>query len=89
MKRLGIASSVCVALAAAIGGMHVCAADQSDARSPGQIRAAVDGLQKEDVAWRDVHWKTCLIDGLDESRRTGKPLVLWIFIDRPIDDERC
>lgn len=92
MKCLNFSSSSCVALAllaAAIGVTQLRAADPTVARSPEQVRAAVAGLQKADVAWRDVRWRTCLIDGIAESRRTGKPLMLWIFIDRPIDDERC
>ena len=39
--------------------------------------------------WRDIAWRTCLVQGLNESRKTNKPLILWMFIDRPIDDERC
>jgi hypothetical protein len=62
---------------------------QPHRRSPEQIRAAVEALWKQDVAWREIAWRTCLIDGLRESRRAGKPLMLWVFIDRPIDDERC
>lgn len=78
------------ALSMAIGGQELIAGEeQAKARSPEQIRAVVEGLQKEDVAWRQVQWRTCLIDGLRESRKTEKPLLLWVFIDRPIDDERC
>ena len=46
-------------------------------------------LKGPDVAWKKIDWKTCLLDGLRESRRQKKPLMLWVFIDRPIDDERC
>ena len=53
------------------------------------IRRQVAGLKKEDVAWRKIEWKTCLLDGLQASHQQNKPIVLWIFIDRPIDDERC
>jgi hypothetical protein len=63
--------------------------DVSKPRSLEEIRAEVEGLRKQDVAWREIDWKTCLIDGLQESKRTHRPLMLWIFIDRPIDDERC
>ena len=28
-------------------------------------------------------------DGLKEARATGKPVLLWVFIDRPADDARC
>ena len=51
--------------------------------------AEIAALKKEDVAWRKIAWKTCLLDGLKASREQNKPVMLWIFIDRPIDDERC
>lgn len=57
--------------------------------SPGELVAQVTALKQQDVAWRKIAWKTCLLDGLKASRERHKPIVLWIFIDRPIDDERC
>jgi hypothetical protein len=30
-----------------------------------------------------------LLQGLNESRTQNKPALLWVFIDRPIDDARC
>ena len=57
--------------------------------TPLEVRAEVAALLKEDVPWRKIAWKTCLLDGLRASREQSKPVVLWIFIDRPIDDERC
>jgi len=54
-----------------------------------KMKAEVAALKKENVAWRKIAWKTCLIDGLKASREQNKPVMLWIFIDRPIDDERC
>ena len=65
------------------------AAGESPVRSPAEIRAAVDALHVEEVPWRDVAWRTCLVDGLNESRAANKPVILWIFIDRPVNDERC
>lgn len=59
-------------------------ADPADA-----LRRQVAGLYSHDVAWRQIQWKTCLLEGLKESRQSHKPLLLWIFIDRPVDDERC
>ncbi len=53
------------------------------------VLAQVKALEMEDVAWRKIPWKTCLIEGLSASREQNKPVMLWIFIDRPIDDERC
>ncbi len=53
------------------------------------IQARIETLKAPDVAWRQIPWKSCLLDGLREARRTGKPLMLWIFIDRPAGDQRC
>ena len=53
------------------------------------LQAEFDALKKKDVAWREIQWKICLLEGLKASREQKKPLMLWIFIDRPIDDERC
>lgn len=49
----------------------------------------VQSLRVDKVAWRTIEWKTCLLDGLQAAHTQKKPLMLWIFIDRPIDDERC
>ena len=57
--------------------------------TPEAVRAEFAALKKQDVAWRQIEWKTCLLDGLKASREQKKPILLWIFIDRPIDDERC
>ena len=57
--------------------------------SPETVGRQVEGLKEQDVAWRKIAWETCLVDGLKKSRDQKKPLILWIFIDRPIDDERC
>ena len=53
------------------------------------LSAEVDALKKPEVAWRKIAWKSCLLDGIAASRQQQKPIMLWIFIDRPIDDERC
>jgi hypothetical protein len=53
------------------------------------LRAEVASIRAANVAWRGIHWKTCLLDGLKEARATGKPALLWVFIDRPVDDARC
>lgn len=57
--------------------------------SPSEVSREVAALKKPDVAWRKISWKTCLLDGIQASREQKKPIMLWIFIDRPIDDERC
>ena len=53
------------------------------------LQAEIAALKPAQVAWRKVSWKTCLLEGLKESRAKSKPVLLWIFIDRPADDARC
>jgi len=57
--------------------------------SPEALAREIDALKAPDVAWRGIAWKTCLLEGLKASREQKKPVVLWIFIDRPVDDARC
>jgi len=54
-----------------------------------KLKSEIFSLKAEKPAWRGIAWKSCLLEGLKESREKKKPLLLWIFIDRPIDDERC
>ena len=63
--------------------------DNDPVLSYDDVRKKIDGLKKPDIAWRKIKWKTCLVEGLIASREQKKPLLLWVFIDRPIDDERC
>lgn len=57
--------------------------------SPEKLLAEVQALKATKVAWREIGWKSCLLEGLKESRARKKPVLLWVFIDRPIDDARC
>jgi hypothetical protein len=53
------------------------------------LQAEIKALKAPKVAWREIEWKSCLLEGLREARAKNKPALLWVFIDRPIDDERC
>ena len=57
--------------------------------TPESLRAEIEALKPTKLAWRQIAWKSCLLDGLKESREQSKPVLLWIFIDRPADDGRC
>jgi hypothetical protein len=57
--------------------------------TPEALAAEIEALKAPRVAWREIDWKSCLIEGLKESREKNKPALLWVFIDRPIDDARC
>ena len=58
-------------------------------RSPESLKAEIDSLKVAKPAWREITWKSCLLEGLKESRSQRKPVLCWIFIDRPADDARC
>jgi len=53
------------------------------------LQADIAALKAPKPAWREIAWKSCLLEGLKESRAQNKPALLWVFIDRPIDDARC
>lgn len=59
------------------------------AATPEALRNEIEGLKAAKVAWREIAWKSCLLEGLNEARAKNKPALLWVFIDRPIDDARC
>lgn len=54
-----------------------------------ELKKEIDAMRVPNVAWRRIKWKTCLLEGLRASRRKNKPLILWVFIDLPVDDKRC
>ena len=60
-----------------------------EAGTPEALQAEIGALKAARVAWREIPWKTCLLEGLKESRVSGRPILLWVFIDRPADDARC
>jgi len=63
--------------------------DSKRAATPEALKADIEALKAAKVAWRGIAWKSCLLEGLKESRAKNKPALLWVFIDRPIDDARC
>lgn len=57
--------------------------------TPSGLEKEISSLKVDEVGWRDIAWKSCLLEGLAEAKRKHRPVILWIFIDRPQDDERC
>ena len=77
--------SMAVVAVLLFGGVALAAEEST----PAALRARADALRVENVAWRAIPWKSCLLEGLAQSRAEGKPALLWVFIDRPVDDARC
>lgn len=63
--------------------------DPLASRTVEELDKQVKGLRAEKPKWRQISWGTSLARGLAESRKSKKPVFLWIFIDRPVDDKRC
>ena len=80
---------VCSALFAGfVGAQPSPAADEKPANLEA-LKAEIEAIRAIKVAWREIGWKSCLLEGLKESREKKKPVLLWVFIDRPTDDARC
>jgi hypothetical protein len=84
MKTVAVALSLLVSAGALRGQGPADKAGSAEA-----LQAEIVALRPAKVAWREIAWKTCLLDGLAASRAQGKPVLLWVFIDRPVDDARC
>ena len=88
MKKLAFLGSMAVLLAGAAGGDEFSRPAKKTA-TPESLKAEIEALKPAKVAWREIQWKSCLLEGLKQSRETKKPVLLWVFIDRPADDARC
>jgi hypothetical protein len=80
---------VCSVLFAGIGWAQPSPVAEKQPATPEALKAEIEALKVAKVAWREIAWKSCLLEGLKESREKKKPVLLWVFIDRPIDDARC
>jgi len=78
-----------LALLASIGWAEPPTVPAKKPLTPDALKAEIDALKAAKPAWREIAWKSCLLEGLKESRAKNKPALLWVFIDRPIDDARC
>ena len=48
------------------------------ATTPDALQAEIEALMPAKIAWREIQWKTCLLEGLKESREKKKPVLLWV-----------
>ena len=87
MKRVTVAATVALLFASVAWTQET--KPPKKAATPEGLKAEIESLKAPRVAWRQIAWKSCLLDGLKESRQKKKPVLLWIFIDRPADDARC
>ena len=79
----------CSVLFAGLGCAKPSPVTEKEPATPEALKAEIEALKAANVAWRGIAWKSCLLEGLKESREKKKPVLLWVFIDRPLDDARC
>ena len=80
---------VCSVLFAGLAWAQASPVAEKQPATPEALQAEIEALKSPKVAWREIAWKSCLLEGLKESREKNKPVLLWVFIDRPADDARC
>lgn len=88
MRKLAVIGGVAL-LFASVARTQEPTTPEKKTTTADALKAEIEALKVPKVAWREIAWKSCLIDGLKESREKKKPVLLWVFIDRPIDDARC
>ena len=87
MRKLTVV--VCSVLFAGLAWAQPSPVAEKKPTTPEALKVEIEALKAAKPAWREIAWKNCLIEGLKESREKKKPVLLWIFIDRPTDDARC
>ena len=89
MRKLAVIGSMALLCAGIAWAEEAAPRPARKTPSPKALQAEIESLKAAKVAWREIAWKSCLLDGLKESRDENKPALLWVFIDRPTDDARC
>ena len=88
MRKLAVIATVAL-LYAGTSWTQEAHSPAQKAPTPDSLKTDIEALKAAKVAWREIAWKSCLLEGLKESREKKKPVLLWVFIDRPTDDARC
>lgn len=56
---------------------------------PDALKAEIEALKPAQLAWQEIQWKTCLLEGLKEAREKKKPILLWVVGPGEALDGRC
>ena len=76
-------------LALALTGPVATLRSESPAQSPDGLRQEIIALQPDNLVWREIDWRYCLLEGIRDSREQKKPILLWAFINSDPAEERC
>jgi hypothetical protein len=83
------AVAVVVALFASIGWAEPPKVPAKKPLTPDALKAEIEALKPAQFAWREIQWKTCLLEGLKEAREKKKPILLWVVGPGEALDGRC
>jgi len=78
-----------VLLFAALGWTQQSPSGAEKAKTPEGLKAEIEALKPAKLAWREIQWKTCLLEGLKEAREKKKPVLLWVVGPGEALDGRC
>ena len=87
MKRVTVAASVAL-LFTAIASAQEATNPAKQAATPDSLKGDIEALEPARHVWREIPWKTCPLQALNESREQNKPVIAWVFLGTP-SDERC
>ena len=71
------ATPILLASLFATGSYQPLAAQEKPA-SPEALQVEIEALKPAKLAWREIQWKTCLLEAFAESRAKQKPVFLWV-----------
>ena len=84
MKRRVVVGIVAVMFASSASGQEL-----KKPLTPDALRADIEALMPAQLAWREIPWRTCLLEGLKEAREQKKPILLWVVGPGDALDGRC
>lgn len=47
--------------------------------TPESLKAEIEALRPAKPVWREVKWRTCLLEALTEAREQNKPMLVWVL----------
>ena len=76
MRNLAVV--VCSVLFAGLVWAQPSPVAEKTPATPAALKAEIEALMPAKIAWREIQWKTCLLEAFAESRAKKKPVFLWV-----------
>jgi hypothetical protein len=80
---------VCSVLFAGLAWAQPSPVAEKQPATPEALKAEIEALKPAQLAWREIQWRTCLLEGLKEAREKKKPILLWVVGPGEALDGRC